>query len=105
MILLIVILIIITINVIDIGFDEAGIASEISVKNMAYVWNNFSVYEITFTIKRHPLYYSIIVICPTTLFVALNPLVFLLPVESGERIGLSMTILLSYRNGVYRNLN
>jgi hypothetical protein len=31
-----------------------------------------------------------------TLFVALNPLVFLLPVESGERIGLSMTILLSY---------
>jgi hypothetical protein len=62
----------------------------------AYVWNNFSVYEIKFTINRHPLYYSIIVICPTTLFVALNPLVFLLPVESGERVGLSMTALLSY---------
>lgn len=61
-----------------------------------YVWNNISVYEIKFTINRHPLYYSIIVICPTTLFVALNPLVFLLPVESGERVGLSMTVLLSY---------
>jgi hypothetical protein len=37
MILLIVIVIIITINVIDIGFDEAGIASETSVKNMDIV--------------------------------------------------------------------
>ena len=62
----------------------------------SYLWNNFSIYDVTFTIKRHSLYYSIIVICPTMLFVALNPLVFLLPVESGERIGLSMTVLLSY---------
>lgn len=61
-----------------------------------HVWNHFSVYDITFTIKRRPLYYSIIVICPTMLFVALNPLVFLLPMESGERIGFSMTVLLSY---------
>jgi hypothetical protein len=68
----------------------------------AYVWNNFSVYEITFTIKRHPLYYSIIVICPTTLFVALNPLVFLLPVESGERIGLSkISILIDWFQSIY----
>jgi hypothetical protein len=36
MILLIVIVIIITINVIDIRFDEAGIASETIVKNMVY---------------------------------------------------------------------
>jgi hypothetical protein len=50
----------------------------------------------TLTIKREPLYYSMMIVCPTILFGLLNPLVFLLPVESGERIGLSMTILLSY---------
>ena len=50
----------------------------------------------TFTIKRAPLYYNIVVACPTLLFSLLNPLVFLLPVESGDRIGLSTTILLSY---------
>ncbi|CAC5385194.1 unnamed protein product [Mytilus coruscus] len=33
---------------------------------------------------------------PTNMFFLLNPLVFLLPVESGERLGLAMTILLSY---------
>jgi hypothetical protein len=36
------------------------------------------------------------IIAPTVLFALLNPLVFLLPVESGERVGLAMTILLSY---------
>ena len=36
------------------------------------------------------------IIIPTLLFCLLNPLVFLLPVDSGDRISLSMTILLSY---------
>jgi len=57
---------------------------------------SYPKYKITLTIKREPLYYSMMVVCPTLLFGLLNPLVFLLPVESGERIGLSMTILLSY---------
>ena len=42
------------------------------------------------------MYYGVMVIAPTVLFALLNPLVFLLPVESGERVGLAMTILLSY---------
>lgn len=57
---------------------------------------SYPEYKVTLTIKREPLYYSMMVVCPTILFGLLNPLVFLLPVESGERIGLSMTILLSY---------
>ena len=57
---------------------------------------SYPEYKVTLTIKREPLYYSMMIVCPTILFGLLNPLVFLLPVESGERIGLSMTILLSY---------
>ena len=47
-------------------------------------------------IKRRALYYGVMIIAPTVLFALMNPLVFLLPVESGERVGLAMTILLSY---------
>lgn len=53
-------------------------------------------YSVEITIKREPLYFTLMVVCPTLLFGLLNPLVFLLPVESGERVGLAMTILLSY---------
>jgi hypothetical protein len=55
-----------------------------------------SRYDIYLTAKRESLYYTVMVVWPTILFGVLNPLVFLLPVESGERIGLSMTIMLSY---------
>ncbi|XP_063410528.1 acetylcholine receptor subunit beta-type lev-1-like [Mytilus trossulus] len=47
-------------------------------------------------IKRQPLYYTIMVVFPTFLFGFLNPLVFIVPVETGERIGLAITLLLSY---------
>jgi hypothetical protein len=58
--------------------------------------NGYSTFKVDFTMKRHPLYFSVMILLPTLLFSLLNPLVFLLPVESGERVSLSMTILLSY---------
>ncbi|CAC5385217.1 unnamed protein product [Mytilus coruscus] len=58
--------------------------------------NGYSNFKMTFTIKRALLYYNIVVACPTISFSLLNPLVFLLPIDSGDRIGLSTTILLSY---------
>lgn len=61
-----------------------------------YVQDHASRYDIYLTAKRESLYYTVMVVWPTILFGVLNPLVFLLPVESGERIGLSMTIMLSY---------
>lgn len=57
---------------------------------------NVESYRVRLTITRHPTYYALIIIVPTMLFCLLNPLVFLLPIESGERISLAMTILLSY---------
>ncbi|VDI54647.1 Hypothetical predicted protein [Mytilus galloprovincialis] len=58
--------------------------------------NNFSTFNVKLTIKRQSLYYVVMMILPTLLFALLNPLVFVIPVESGERISLAMTILLSY---------
>ncbi|CAC5407628.1 unnamed protein product [Mytilus coruscus] len=67
-----------------------------SYQGETYLWHGYDVFEISLTIKRAPLYYNIVVSCPTILFGLSNPLVFLLPVESGERVGLSITVLLSY---------
>lgn len=61
-----------------------------------YSLGGYSGYNVDITIQREPLYFLLMVVCPTLLFSLLNPLVFLLPVESGERISLAMTILLSY---------
>jgi hypothetical protein len=55
-----------------------------------------TVFSFNLRIKRRALYYGVMIIAPTVLFALMNPLVFLLPVESGERVGLAMAILLSY---------
>ena len=57
---------------------------------------NYNLFYFKMKIKRQALYYSVIIILPTIFFAFLNPLVFILPVESGERVSLAMTILLSY---------
>jgi hypothetical protein len=58
--------------------------------------SNTDFYHFKLKIKRRALYYGVMIIAPTVLFDLLNPLVFLLPVDSGERVSLAMTILLSY---------
>jgi hypothetical protein len=47
-------------------------------------WHSQSVFKVTLQVKRQPLYYTVMVVIPTLLFAVLDPLVFLLPVESGE---------------------
>ncbi|CAG2228095.1 unnamed protein product [Mytilus edulis] len=51
---------------------------------------------VVLNIKREPLYYNILVFTPIAVLALLNPLVFLLPQNSGERISYGMTILLSF---------
>ena len=67
---------------------------EYSTETIEDIYTNSFVFNLT--IKRRALYYRVMVIAPTVLFALLNPLVFLLPIESGERVSLAMTILLSY---------
>jgi hypothetical protein len=93
-------IIIITIRSAHIGFEEAGIDDDTSVENMAYE-SKMVIARPTRSpdstgSKNTSLYYGVMIIAPTVLFALMNPLVFLLPVESGERVGLAMTILLSY---------
>lgn len=52
---------------------------------------NEFIFELT--LKREPWYNIGVIILPTLLFCLMNPIVFFLPVESGERVS---TILLSY---------
>ncbi|CAC5386731.1 CHRNA7 [Mytilus coruscus] len=53
-------------------------------------------FRMSLSLKRKPVYFIVMIVLPTMLLSLLNPLVFLLPIESGERISLSMTVLLSY---------
>lgn len=76
----------------DWDIKETSAYSELNDRGSGFYY----VYETTLTIKRKPAYYVVMVILPTILLCLLNPLVFLLPVESGERISLAITILLSY---------
>ncbi|OWF35054.1 CHRNA7-FAM7A fusion protein [Mizuhopecten yessoensis] len=56
----------------------------------------YSSLHINFTMRRRPLYVFMSTILPTVLLSFLSALVFKLPAESGEKIGYSLTVLLSY---------
>ena len=51
---------------------------------------------LTITLERNPIFYILYLLIPSVLMAFVSVLVFLLPPESGERVGLSITVLLSY---------
>ena len=54
------------------------------------------MYIIKITMDRNPVFYVIYLLIPSVLMAFVSVLVFLLPPDSGERVGLSITVLLSY---------
>ena len=58
--------------------------------------HSFSSFHVILNFTREPLYYNVLVFTPTAVLALLNPLVFILPIECGERLSFGMTILLSY---------
>ena len=50
---------------------------------------------VKFSLKRKPEYFAINILAPIFMLCLLNPLVFFLPMESGERISYTITIFLS----------
>ncbi|KAK3105601.1 hypothetical protein FSP39_001496 [Pinctada imbricata] len=50
----------------------------------------------TLTIKRKPLYVMVSVVTPIFLLALINPGVFIMPIESGERVSFAITALLSF---------
>ncbi|XP_053396055.1 neuronal acetylcholine receptor subunit alpha-4-like [Mercenaria mercenaria] len=77
-------------------FEENGEweISETSVETS--VIDEFSVIDFKMKLTRRPLYHVINLIAPVLLLGALSACTFLLPAESGERIGFSVTCFLSY---------
>ncbi|XP_050410926.1 neuronal acetylcholine receptor subunit alpha-7 [Patella vulgata] len=55
-----------------------------------------SIVNFQFIIRRQPSFYVITIIIPLVTTASLNPLVFLIPPGSGEKISVAVTILLSY---------
>ncbi|XP_045158202.2 acetylcholine receptor subunit alpha-like [Mercenaria mercenaria] len=62
----------------------------------SYITDDQSYMRFIFKIERQPLYFVINVIFPILLLSLLTGFVFLLPVESGERVGYSLTCFLAF---------
>ncbi|XP_063420496.1 acetylcholine receptor subunit beta-type acr-2-like [Mytilus trossulus] len=81
------------------NLDYYSVNSDWTLEECSLRIDNSKAYTeliVTLKIKRSSLYFAIMVVFPTLLLGFLNPLVFILPVETGDRIGLSVTLLLSY---------
>lgn len=57
--------------------------------------DNSSRFEITLKMKRKPLFMLVNILLPIIVLALLTPLVFLMPKNSGERVGYSITMLLA----------
>lgn len=55
-----------------------------------------SLLQVQLTLRRRALYFVINMLAPILLLSVLNPLVFILPVDSGERVSFAVTIFLSF---------
>ncbi|XP_064607050.1 neuronal acetylcholine receptor subunit alpha-3-like [Liolophura sinensis] len=81
-------------------FGESGewIFSSSKAKHdlVEYNGSNFSIARISFTFQRRRAFYVINVIVPVLCLSLLNTLVFLVPPESGEKMSLSITVVLAY---------
>ncbi|XP_046374271.2 ligand-gated ion channel 4-like [Haliotis rufescens] len=59
--------------------------------------NDGPVIRITIHLRRRPLFYIFTVLLPVVLLYSLNPFVFLLPSQSGEKTSMAVSVLLSFQ--------
>ncbi|KAK3769679.1 hypothetical protein RRG08_004931 [Elysia crispata] len=71
------------------------IPSLMQSQEYGYDSNGFQVLLIPLTIRRYPHYFVVNLLFPTLALSFLNILVFVLPADSGEKVGYSITVLLS----------
>ena len=77
-------------------FEENAEWSIVETSSENYNQHNVSFVEFKIKLKRIPTYYVINLIAPVTLLSLVNVCVFILPAESGERVGFSITCFLSF---------
>ena len=68
----------------------------IEVKSLTIEGSDIEVVMVSLTLKRRSTFYILNTILPVVFLSILNTLVFLLPEESGEKVSLSVSLLLSY---------
>ncbi|XP_033735708.1 acetylcholine receptor subunit alpha-1-B-like [Pecten maximus] len=61
-----------------------------------YVLGEISLAIFNITISRLPAFHVVNTLMPIYLLLLMNPLVFVLPCDSGERVGLSLTVFLTF---------
>ncbi|OWF50251.1 Neuronal acetylcholine receptor subunit alpha-6 [Mizuhopecten yessoensis] len=79
----------------DLGMFTENSIWELMSTQMTIINSGFEIVEIKLFFKRRFLFYLVNMILPMCMMTAINSFVFILPVESGERIGFSITNLLS----------
>ena len=57
---------------------------------------NYAIYTVTVELQRKPSFYVMILMVPSILIGSISVIGFLLPSESGEKVSLQLTALLSY---------
>lgn len=78
------------------AYEANGVWDLISTLTESYVSNGEAYAKFTLTIQREPLYFTFNIALPILLLGLLNGFVFLLPAESGERVGFCITCFLSF---------
>ena len=78
------------------SYQESGEWELDTTKTTTYIDNNQSYMRLTISIVRKPLYFAFNIVIPVLVLCLLNGTVFLLPAESGERVGFSVTCFLSF---------
>ncbi|XP_060064715.1 acetylcholine receptor subunit beta-type unc-29-like [Ylistrum balloti] len=68
---------------------------ELSTTGLKVISDMFEAVEMQVSFKRRYVFYVVNMILPLCLMTAINSFVFILPVDSGERVGFSITNLLS----------
>lgn len=71
-------------------------ASGEQVQDKSRGGQSFSNLSFSITLRRRPMFHALNTILPVVLMAFLIPMVYRLPVDSGEKIGYSLTVLLAY---------
>ncbi|XP_069116920.1 neuronal acetylcholine receptor subunit alpha-6-like [Argopecten irradians] len=61
-----------------------------------YILSDISLVTFNITISRLPAFHIVNTLMPIFLLMFMNPLVFMLPCDSGERVGFSLTVFLTF---------
>ena len=77
-------------------YTDNGEWKLISAASEIETYNGFPELKFKITLKRKPLYFILSVILPIVSLCVMNPVVFRLPVETGERVSYSITLSLSF---------